>query len=495
MRTYRTFLLAGALLTAPPQAAAAPESRIIGGVRVGSEGHAARWAGIVSIGRAGTPADKGHICGGVRIAQRLVLTARHCVEDGPAVTEPGDIVVYSGWNLLGPQARTRSTVRRIFRSPGTWRESETAGTDLAILQLRSGGSNAPTMALANEEQAAWTQPGVTARVAGWGVQRDASIPREREFGPGVDALREVRLPLRAPRACADRGATARGALHMLCAGAFERPSTRPVEGRQACYGDSGGPLVVEDPAGVAPSVVAGIVSGGTSLECAGGLGMYADVRRARPWIDAVVEAQATGAVPPVIGFTKADWPNRHGILKVHPGEYPAGHTVAVEVREGPGDPWREIARSAAHPIDARLAPTYDGTGQIRIRIVRNDGVEGLASRALSVVTGRDQASPTDPRTFSARRVGVMHRLRWRPSRDDDRVLGYLVEQRSPRGRWQFEAWLGCDACWTSDRARPPARSNHVLLPGRRQFRIAAVDRAGNWSGWVESGVTTPGPNG
>lgn len=450
----------------------------------------------MSVGRYDMPASRGHVCGGVRIAQWLVLTARHCIEDGPGLTEPHDLAIYGGADLTAASTRSRARVTRIHRSPGTWREWRAAGADLAILQVEQRGAHAlPTMAIAGEEHASWMAPGTTARVAGWGIGRDASIRLERGFGPSPTVLHEARLPLRSANACAVRLRGWPGVDKMICAGTFEVPATRRVEGRQACYGDSGGPLVVEDPAGVAPPVVAGIVSGGTSLECAGGLGTYADVRRARAWIDAVVAAHATVTMPGRIAFLKADGPNRHGIFKVHPQVEPDGHQVAVEVRDGRGDQWREVARAASSPIDVRLSPTFDGTGQVRVRLVRDDGVEGPASLPKSMTTGRDRAAPTDPRGFTARRRGTMHYLRWVPSRDDDQVLGYIVEQRTPRGRWQFDAWIGCPACWTNARARPAARTKLVLLPGRRQFRIAAIDRAGNWSQWVESGVTAAGPNG
>lgn len=165
---------------------------------------------------------------------------------------------------------------------------------------------------------------------------------------------------------------------------------------------------------------------------------------------------------------------------------PAGWSIWLRIGwsyEVGSSPWNRTgpwARFIAGPTRA---------GRMDLRVVRmpSNGLERVIARR-TVGSQVDAAAPGRIARVVAKRQGPFHYLTWSAATDRrDRVLGYVIEQR-PRGAraWRYEYFSECESCYFGTATKPSLRSGHVLLPGRRQFRVAAVDRAGNRGPWTVS---------
>jgi secreted trypsin-like serine protease len=200
-------------------------------------------------------------CGGTLIAQRVVLTAGHCVNGtGP---DTGIEVTAGAVDLKSPDAVTARSVS-VVRAPRF--HTETRGDDWAVVALNRT-IDLPTVQLA-EGDAGDVGKFV---IMGWGLVREGAGRQERRLRyaivstvPDADCAADYR------RAGVDLVTK-----ESICAGGH---------GVDTCQGDSGGPMVRRDGSG--DWVQVGIVSWGLGCARDGYPGVYTQVSTFRSAIKA-----------------------------------------------------------------------------------------------------------------------------------------------------------------------------------------------------------------
>ena len=169
-----------------------------------------RWESAVSVHYQGTPG-----CSGVLVAERLVLTAGHCVSDTL------DQVAIGGVDLDDPSGFEWIDVERATLYEDHWNTN-----DIGVLELAEAAVTAPApLALGCAE--AFVVDGAEASVVGFGnTELDGGGPTTR--------LHEADLAVVAAD-CQDASAGCNPGWNDLVAGG---------DGVDSCVGDSGGPLFV-----------------------------------------------------------------------------------------------------------------------------------------------------------------------------------------------------------------------------------------------------------
>ncbi|MEV3938550.1 serine protease [Glycomyces sp. NPDC049804] len=220
------------------------ETMIIGGGDV-TDGQYPWLVGLGSPGE-GTPYER-QFCGGSVIAEDVVLTAAHCVEESVAE----DLVVFSGAIDLESEDVVETAVADLHVAED-YNDPIAMSNDWALLKLAEPLDVEP-IALATEPEEY-----DLLETAGWG-----------DTGEGFPTTAQwVEVPFVSDADCEAAYPDEVDAQTMLCAGDLENG------GVDSCQGDSGGPIMT--PAGE-EQVLVGIVSWGYGCAEAGNPGVYGEV--------------------------------------------------------------------------------------------------------------------------------------------------------------------------------------------------------------------------
>ncbi|NXF25700.1 TMPSC protease, partial [Rhodinocichla rosea] len=210
-----------------------------------------------------------HLCGGVLLSRRAVLTAGHCV-DGR--TDPCSWRAVLGVHNL--QKHSHHTARRRIRRIIVHSEfkRETFENDVAVFELRSAVRYNLFIQPVCLAPAALVQPlenSSDCYISGWG--------RTTEKGKISPVLKEAHVGILPPSLCNSSEGYA-GLMNdkALCAGAW-------AGGTDTCQGDSGGPLVCYHP-DTDKYYLIGIASFGVGCGRPRYPGIYVRLSQYRKWI-------------------------------------------------------------------------------------------------------------------------------------------------------------------------------------------------------------------
>ncbi|NXM67003.1 TMPSC protease, partial [Serilophus lunatus] len=231
----------------------------------GHEAPEGAWPWVVSLQTHRGGLRFFHLCGGVLLGQRAVLTAGHCVVGRRNPCFWRAVLGLHNIHKHGPHTAKRRIRRILVHSEF---RSETLENDLAVFELKSAVPYSlhiqpiclPAGPLPDTD-------GSGCYISGWG--------RTQEKGEMSAVLKEARVEILPPSLCNSSEAYA-GLVddRVLCAGAW-------AGGTDSCQGDSGGPLVCYQPD---KYYLVGIASFGVGCGRPRYPGIYVRLSRYRAWL-------------------------------------------------------------------------------------------------------------------------------------------------------------------------------------------------------------------
>lgn len=204
-----------------------------------------------------------HICGGVILDDRTILTAAHCLQR----QSPPDALSVG----VGSLQLSRAALYPVEKYVAHPRYSVFVAydNDVAVLKLATPltfrpGSVGPVGWPSSSDRPPY---GETLSIAGWGLLSEGGSAPDDLYTTSVSGLRNDE------EGCANYSREGRLSDTMFCAG-------YPDGHTDACQGDSGGPLVNRY------NELVGIASWGQGCARPGRAGVYANVSRLHSWIKA-----------------------------------------------------------------------------------------------------------------------------------------------------------------------------------------------------------------
>ncbi|MDX9942938.1 MAG: trypsin-like serine protease [Bacteroidales bacterium] len=209
----------------------------------------------------------GHFCGGTIINSEWILTASHCLVWDDVDFQPQFMRIRAGFTEMSSTQGSYHNVSEFFLHPEY--NDNSHRNDIALVRLSTPidltNPAAQSVQIVTQADAAegLTDPGVMAKVSGWGVLFSD--------GPSPDHLMGVAVPIKSTSQSSYPSSMITA--DMILAG---------EAGLDACQGDSGGPMVVPD--GFGGYKIAGVVSWGNGCGLPGFPGVYSRVSYFEDWI-------------------------------------------------------------------------------------------------------------------------------------------------------------------------------------------------------------------
>ncbi|NXF12632.1 TMPSC protease, partial [Smithornis capensis] len=233
----------------------------------GHEAPEGAWPWVVSLQTRRTGFRFFHLCGGVLLGRRAVLTAGHCVVGRSNPCSWRAVLGLHNLYRHGPHTAKRRIRRILVHSEF---KSDTFENDVALFELHSAvqyNLHIQPICLPPAPLLLHMENSSDCYISGWG--------RTQEKGKISAVLKEARVEILPPSLC--NSSEGYGGLmddNVLCAGAW-------AGGTDTCQGDSGGPLVCYHPDRY---YLIGIASFGVGCGRPKYPGIYVRLSQYRTWI-------------------------------------------------------------------------------------------------------------------------------------------------------------------------------------------------------------------